>query len=442
MIIVDTHLQKRAEANNPVKVALVGAGAMGRGIANTVLNSVPGMEVVAIANRTLANARRAYTEAGVEAVREVHTLTALEDAIATQQYAITDDPLLVAQAEGIEAIVEVTGTIEYAAKIVLEAIQHRKHVILMNAELDGTIGPILKVYADRAGVILSACDGDQPGVQMNLYRFVKSIGLTPLVCGNIKGLLDPYRTPETQRAFAEKWGLSVQMATHFADGTKVMFEQAIVANGTGMKAAKRGLLGYQHSGHVDAMTGLYDIDQLKELGGIVEYALGAQPGPGVYVFGTLDDPHHRKYLHLLKMGEGPLYSFYVPYHLCYFEVPISIARVVLLNDVVLAPIAGPVVDVVATAKRDLQAGETLDEIGGFLTYGQCENASVVQAEHLLPIGLAEGCRLKRAISKDQVITYADIEPPPQRLCDTLRAEQNAYFSAPGIYPLSAQGLIS
>ncbi|HEY9910235.1 MAG TPA: SAF domain-containing protein [Thermosynechococcaceae cyanobacterium] len=429
MIMVDTALQKRQEAGNPVRVAIVGAGAMGRGMTNTILNGIPGMEVVAIANRTLANAHRAYTEAGVEEIREVQTVTQLEDAIAQNQYAITDDPLLVAQADGIEAIVEVTGTIDYAAKVVLEAINHHKHVILMNAELDGTLGPILKVYADRAGVILSACDGDQPGVQMNLYRFVKSIGLTPLVCGNIKGLLDPYRTPETQAPFAHQWGLSVQMATHFADGTKVMFEQAIVANGTGMKAAKRGLLGYNHPGHVDQMTGLYDIEQLKSLGGIVDYALGSQPGPGVYVFGTIDDPKHRKYLHLLKMGEGPLYSFYVPYHLCYFEVPISIARVVLLGDVVLAPLAGQVVDVVTIAKRDLKAGETIDEIGGFMTYGLCENSDVTQAENLLPIGLAEGCRLKRDIPKDGAIAYSDVEVPEGRLGDKLRAEQNAYFAA-------------
>lgn len=428
MIIVDTELQKRAEAGQPVRVGMIGAGAMGRGITNTILNSVPGMTVVAIANRTLANAKRAYTEAGVDAVREVQTVADLEDAIAHHQYAVTDDPMLVAEAEGIDAIVEVTGTIEYAAHVVLKAIAHRKHVILMNAELDGTIGPILKVYADRAGVIISACDGDQPGVQMNLYRFVKSIGLTPLVCGNIKGLLDPYRTPATQKTFAEKWGLSVQMATHFADGTKLMFEQAIVANGTGMKVAKRGLLGYSHAGHVDEMTHMYDIDQLKQLGGIVEYALGAQPGPGVYVFGTIEDPKHQKYLHLLKMGEGPLYSFYTPYHLCYFEVPISIARVVLLNDVVLAPLAGQVVDVVTTAKTNLRAGETIDEIGGFMTYGQCENSDIVQAERLLPIGLAEGCRLKRDILKDQVITYDDVEVPTGRLCDQLRAEQDTFFA--------------
>ncbi|HEY9862482.1 MAG TPA: Gfo/Idh/MocA family oxidoreductase, partial [Candidatus Obscuribacterales bacterium] len=195
MIIVDRALQARAETGNPVRVGMIGAGFMGRGIANQIANSVPGMELVAIFNRNLDGAKRAYTEAGITDFKVVNTVADLEAAIAQGQYAVTEDAMLLCQAEGIDALIEVTGTIEFGAQVVLEAIAHHKHVILMNAELDGTIGPILKVYADREGVILTACDGDQPGVQMNLYRFVKSIGLTPLLCGNIKGLQDPYRNP-------------------------------------------------------------------------------------------------------------------------------------------------------------------------------------------------------------------------------------------------------
>ncbi|MFB2968449.1 NAD(P)H-dependent oxidoreductase [Aerosakkonema sp. BLCC-F183] len=427
MIIVDRALQARAEAGNPIKVAMIGAGAMGRGIANQIINSVPGMKLVAIFNRHLDKAKRAYEEAGVAEVKVVNNVANLEDAIAQGKYAITDDAMLLCQAESIDALIEVTGTIEFAAKVVMEAISHRKHIILMNAELDSTIGPILKVYADRAGVIITACDGDQPGVEMNLYRFVKSIGLTPLLCGNIKGLQDHYRNPTTQEAFAKRWDQTPQMVTSFADGTKISFEQAIVANGTGMKVAKRGMLGYEYSGHVDEMTNMYDVDQLKEWGGIVDYVLGAKPSPGVFIFATNDDPKHRHYLNLFKLGEGPLYSFYTPYHLCYFEVPISVARVVLFQDVILAPLGGPVVDVVAIAKTNLKAGETLDGIGGYLVYGQCENSDVVTRENLLPIGLAEGCRLKRDIPKDQVVSYNDVELPTGRLCDRLRAEQNHYF---------------
>ncbi|MCG6134517.1 MAG: Gfo/Idh/MocA family oxidoreductase [Nostoc sp. LLA-1] len=428
MIIMDRALQARAAAGNPVKVGMIGAGFMGGGIANQIINSVPGMELVAVFSRQVDAAKRAYTEAGIENVQVVTSVTELEDAIANHKYAVTEDAQLLCQAEGIDAIIEVTGAVEFGAHIVMEAIAHRKHVIMMNAELDATIGPILKVYADKAGVILSACDGDQPGVEMNLYRFVKSIGLTPLLCGNIKGLQDPYRNPTTQESFAKRWGQKAHMVTSFADGTKISFEQAIVANATGMKVAQRGMLGYNFSGHVDEMTHMYDVDQLQELGGIVDYVVGAKPSPGVFVFATHEDPKQRHYLDLYKLGEGPLYSFYTPYHLCHFEVPLSVARAVLFQDTVLSPLAGPVVDVVTTAKINLKAGETLDGIGYYMTYGQCENSPIVQQQNLLPIGLAEGCRLKRDIPQDQVLTYDDVELPAARLCDQLRAEQNTYFA--------------
>ncbi|MBD2561700.1 MULTISPECIES: NAD(P)H-dependent oxidoreductase [Nostoc] len=429
MIIIDRALRARSAAGNPIKVGMIGAGFMGRGIANQIVNSVPGMELVAISNRKIDAAKQAYSEAGIEDIQVVATVSELEDAIANGKYAVTEDAKLLCRAEGIDALIEVTGAVEFGAQIVMEAIAHRKHVIMMNAELDGTIGPILKVYADKAGVILSACDGDQPGVQMNLYRFVKSIGLTPLLCGNIKGLQDPYRNPTTQEGFAKRWGQKPHMVASFADGTKISFEQAIVANATGMKVAKRGMLGYDFNGSVDEMTQLYDVEQLKELGGIVDYVVGAKPGPGVYVFATHDDPKQRHYLNLYKLGEGPLYSFYTPYHLCHFEVPLSVARAVLFGDAVMSPLAGPLVDVVTTAKIDLKAGETLDGIGYYMTYGQCENSDIVQQQNLLPIGLAEGCRLKRDITKDQVLTYEDVELPEGRLCDQLRTEQNNYFAS-------------
>lgn len=427
MIIVDRALQARAESGNPIKVGMIGAGFMGRGIANQIINSVPGMELVAIFNRNIEAAKRAYTEAGITEIKEASNIAQLELAIAQGQHVITDDAMLLCRAEGIDALVEVTGAVEFGAHVVMEAIAQRKHVIMMNAELDGTIGSILKIYADKAGVVLSACDGDQPGVEANLYRFVKSIGLRPLLCGNIKGLQDPYRNPTTQEGFAKRWGQNPSMVTSFADGTKISFEQAIVANATGMTIAKRGMLGYEFSGHVDDMTGMYDVEQLKELGGIVDYVVGAKPGPGVFVFATHDDPKQRHYLNLYKLGEGPLYSFYTPYHLCHFEVPMSVARAVLFHDYVLTPLGGPLVDVVTTAKIDLKVGETLDGIGDYMTYGQCEKSDIAQEQNLLPMGLAEGCRLKHDIPRDKVLTYDDVELPIGRLCDKLRAEQNAHF---------------
>jgi predicted homoserine dehydrogenase-like protein len=186
---------------------------------------------------------------------------------------------------------------------------------------------------------------------MNLYRFVKSLGLTPLLCGNIKGLQDRYRNPTTQAGFAKQWGQTPHMVTSFADGTKISFEQAIVANATGMKVAQRGMLGYNYTGHIDEMVGMYDIDQLRKLGGIVDYVVSAKPSPGVFIFAAANDNKQKHYLNYGKLGAGPLYSFYTPYHLTIFEVPLSIARAILFKDVVISPLGGPMVDVVATAKR-------------------------------------------------------------------------------------------
>ena len=204
MIIVDKALQERGKEGRPVRVVLVGAGFMGRGIALQILSAMVGMRLVAISNRTIAHAERAYREAGADSVKTVETVRELESAINSGHYAITDNPMLLCEADGIDAIIEGTGEVEFGARVTLAALEHSKHVILMNAELDAVVGPILKVYADRAGVVVTNVDGDQPGVIMNLYRFVKTIGYNPVLAGNIKGLQDHYRTPDTQREFAQK----------------------------------------------------------------------------------------------------------------------------------------------------------------------------------------------------------------------------------------------
>jgi predicted homoserine dehydrogenase-like protein len=429
MIIVDTALQRRASEGRPIRIGVVGAGFMARGVVLQIALSVPGMQVAAVANRTLDGARRAFREAGQQEMRTVETVAQLEQAIEAGVPAVTEDPLLLCRAGGIDAIVEITGTIEHAARVTLEAISHGKHVVLMNAEVDGTIGPILKTYADKAGVVLTSADGDQPGVMMNLFRFVQGIGVKPVLCGNIKGLHDPYRNPTTQEGFARQWGQNPAMVTSFADGTKISFENAIVANGTGMRVGRRGMFGptVPAGTPIQQVADLYPLDALLEGPGIVDYVVGAMPGPGVYVLGTHDHPQQRHYLNLYKLGAGPLYCFYTPYHLCHFEVPNTVARAVLFQDAALAPLAGPLVEVVATAKTDLKAGATVDGLGGYMTYGLAENAPTARQENLLPIGLAEGCTLKRDLPKDAVLTFADVDLPPGRLCDRLWQEQIARF---------------
>src|SRR5262249_38869563 len=147
----------------------------------------------------------------------------------------------IARSEQVDALVDVTGSVELGAHVVLEGFKYGKDVVLMNAELDATIGPILQVYAAKHKVIMSATEGDEPGLQMNLYRWVKGLGLIPRVIGNVKGLQDPYRNPTTQKGFAEKWGQNPTMVTSFADGSKISFEQAVVANATGFVVRSRGM---------------------------------------------------------------------------------------------------------------------------------------------------------------------------------------------------------
>jgi predicted homoserine dehydrogenase-like protein len=429
VIIVDSALRRLESKGEPIRVGMVGAGAMGRAIAFQILQIVPGMRLVAIANRTLAHAEAAFAEGGAGTVRTVDDEAALEAALKQNIPAITTDPALLCAASGIDVVLEVTGAVEHGARVVLDAIDHGKHVVTMNAELQGTVGPILKHKADAAGVMLTDSDGDQPGVMMNLWRFVRGLGVRPVLIGNMKGLHDPYRNPTTQTEFARRNHLTPQMAASFADGTKMSFEMALVANATGLRAGRRGLYGPSCANVHDAKD-LFPRDQMLETG-LVDYVVGAEPAPGVFVLGFEERPLQQHWLQLYKQGEGPIYTFYTPYHLCHLEAPSSIARAVLFGDATVAPDAGHVVDVIAAAKRDLRAGETLDGIGWYMTYGLCENADTARVENLLPMGLAEGCRLVRDVAKDRVLTYDDVELPPDRLADRLRAEQTEAVSGAG-----------
>ncbi len=435
MIIVDTALARRAAEGRPIQVGIVGTGFQGAAIVRQIVTATPGMRVAAAANRNTSKAIAAFTDVGIEPAI-CDSRSAVANAIARGQPAVVEDPLDLASADGIDVVVEVTGSVNYAAEVVLAAIAAGKHVVQMNAELDGTVGPILKQRADAAGVVYSFSDGDQPGVQMNLFRFVRGIGVTPVLCGNIKGLHDPYRNPTTQKPFAERWGQKPAMVASFADGTKIAYEQAVVANGTGFKVARRGMIGPDFSGG-DPYAPLVPLEEavaafserLTAGGpGLVDYVVGARPGPGVFVLGTHNDPRQQHFLNLYKLGSGPYFCFYTPYHLCHFEVPTSIARAALFRDAVLAPLGKPEVGVVAVAKIDLAPGDVITEFGGYHAYGVAENSEVIAREGLLPLGIALGCRIVRHVAKDAVLTFADVEIPAGRVVDQLYAEQEACFA--------------
>jgi predicted homoserine dehydrogenase-like protein len=425
MVIVDTELKKRQAAGNPIRVGLVGAGVMGRMIALQFLTPLTGMRLVAIANRTVSRAEQAYREAGASDATSVNSVAELERAIDYNSFAVADDASLLCDARNIDAIIEVTGAVEYGANVVLRAIKQRKHVVLVNAELDATLGPILQTYAQNSGVVITNTDGDEPGVAMNLFRYLKTLGFRPVAAGNLKGMIDPYRTPETQKGFAEKYGQNPTIVTSFADGTKLSMEETILANATGFSVGKRGMYGPKCE-HVNEIGGLLPADQMLNTG-LVDYALGAAPYTGAFVVVYEENPSKMRHLSYLKMGDGPFYVFYTPFHLPHVQVPSSVARAVLFSDATTVPVGGPITEVVAVAKKDLKPGDIIDGVGGFATFGVIENSNVVLAESFVPMGLVSGCTVTKPIPKDTLITRSDVQFPTGRLCDALYVEQCQKF---------------
>lgn len=427
MVIADTLLQKRESEDNPIRVGIVGAGYIARGIAAQLLQLPLGIRLAAISNRTVAKAEQILKDAGRANFCKVSSWPELDRVVASGGVCVTDDPEILCDSSAIDILIDATSDMEFGARVVLRAIDGGKHVVLLNAALDSTVGPLLKTYADRRSVVITYTDGEEPGVAVNLFRFVKTIGYKPVAAGNLKGLLDPYRNPETQRAFAERIKASPMMVTSFADGTKLSMECTILANSTGLRVGKRGMYGPKCA-HVNEARNLLPADQMLN-GGIVDFVLGAEPHTGAFVVGYNENPINKEFMSAFKMGDGPFYVFYTPYHLPQLQINHTIARAVLFHDATTSPIGKPVCEVLTIAKRDLRAGEVLDGIGGFTCYGLIENSDVAQAERCLPMGLSEGCRLKRDIPKDQSITHDDVEIPQGRLCDKLREEQNQLFFA-------------
>ncbi len=435
-MIVDTALRKRESEGHPIRVGMVGAGATGRAIALQLGTPVPGIRLVAIANRTPQHAERAYREAGVTQWVHAGSVREAEAAIAGGVPVLTDDPSVLTTCDTIDVLIEVTGTVQPAVDVVLEAFNHGKHVVLVNAELDSMLGPILKAKADQAQVVLTNTDGDEPGVAMTLLRYLRSLGLRPVAAGNLKGMVDYYRTPETQKVFAEKNDQDVRKVTSFADATKLSMEATLLANATGFQVGRRGMYGPACK-YVREMANLLPADQMLGTG-LVDYALGAAPYTGAFVVVHEESPLKKAQLAYYKIGAGPFYVFYTPFHLPHIQIASTIGRAVIHQDPTVAPIAGPVCEVVTVAKRDLKAGERLDGIGGFCTYGLIDNVAEARAAAALPIGLSEGCVLRRDVSRDDVLSFDDVESPRGRLVEALWLEQNTRWPLPAREPVPAE----
>ncbi|MEI6713125.1 MAG: NAD(P)-dependent oxidoreductase [Verrucomicrobiota bacterium] len=418
-------LRRRQQFGRVIRVAVVGIGAMGRGIA-AQLKSMPGVAPAILVNRTLERAIEAWVQLGFarEEVVVSEDVRSLEAAVAMGKPAVSRCPYVAAAVDGIEVVVEATGTLEPAARLVLAAIHHCKHVVVMNAELDATLGCYLCERARQQGVVYSYADGDQPGVLMRLLEWVDGLGFEVVAAVNCKGYMDVYATPESSLEWSRRMKTSPKMVCAFTDGTKMNLENAVVANASGLVPEIRGMNGVKTS----QKEALKDFSKVLKRVGVVDYTLGGDFGGGVFVIGRCTDwGRVGHYLDYLKMGSGPDYLFLRPYHLCSLEAPLSVVEAVLDREPTIAPRGAPVAEVVAIAKRDLMPGDLLDGIGGNAVYGQID--TVERSVDFLPIGLADGVRVNTPVYKGDAVPRECVDLDGGDYINNLRNLQDMLFAS-------------
>ena len=420
-------LQKRAESGKPVRIGLIGCGEMGTDIVTQVAQ-MEGVVVAAIADSRPGRALEAIAIAGRDrdSGREANTATAITAAIESGRTAIVPDSALVATADLVDVIVDATGKPAVGAEIGLKAMQHGKHLVMMNVEADVTIGAYLKREAERLGVVYSLGAGDEPSSAMELIEFVSAMGHRIVAAGKGKNNpLDHDATPDQWRAEAERRNMNPRMLVEFVDGSKTMVEMTAIANATGLVPDKAGMHGPAAS-RDELSSVLCPVEDGGVLSkkGVVDYSIGKGVAPGVFVVAEMAHPRLRERMGDLKLGPGPYYTFHRPYHLTSLEVPLTCARVVIHRKADMVPLDRPVAEVCALAKRALKAGERLDAIGEY-TY-RAWNMTVVEARALnaVPCGLLEGGTVLADVPKGGLLTYANVAPPAGPLLD-LRRKQDA-----------------
>ena len=415
-------LGRREARNQPVRTAVIGAGFMGRGLVYQ-LSKMPGMRPSLVVNRTVDKAIQAYEEAGYD--RRVILVSddpaKLAMAVFDQRPAVSGERGIAGRVLTLDVAIEATGAVEAGAEEALSCIEGRKHFVSLNAETDGTVGCLLAHKARRQGVIYTNGDGDQPGVIMRMVEYCAGCGFEVLAAVNCKGFMNRRATPESIMEWALKQRTSPRMTCAFTDGTKMNIEQNVVSNATGLAPARRGMIGVK----TDQKNAVRDFEATGALDGgrgIVDYTLAGDFGGGIFIIARGKNRDFvQPYLKYLKMGEGPNYMFFRPYHLCHIETPLSAAEAVIYREATIAPAGPPAAHTVAIAKRDLKAGQTLDGIGGFNQYGELDIEE--RTRGLLPIGLADGVTLKRDIAQDQPIPEDAVELDESSLLTRLWREQ-------------------
>lgn len=422
--------RKLAELENKgeyIKVGLVGAGQMGRGMISQI-EGMKGMRVVITADLYTENITSAYKHAGIQEADIAVTESAEEASAAVRENKVvaTKNMELVTSLPEVDVVVDATGVPDIGAQVAWKAILNKKHIVMLNVEADVTVGPLLMKMAEASGVVYTGSAGDEPGCIMELYDFADAIGFEVVALG--KGKNNPLNleaNPDTAREEAELKGSSPKMLASFQDGTKTMVEMNAVANATGFLPDQPGMHGFE--GTVKDLPGIF---LEKEKGGklngrkIVDFVNGV--APGVFAIIASDKEEVNAEMKYLKMGDGPNYVLFRPYHLTSLETPLSVAKAYFDNEATIAPYFGMQGETVAVAKKDLEAGEHLDSIGGFTVYGKLLKATDAKEQNALPLGLVDtNVVMTKPVKKGEIITYDAVEQTKESTIWKLRALQDS-----------------
>lgn len=433
-------LGARAEAGRPIRVGLIGAGKFGSMVLAQA-QRIPGLHVVGVADLDVGKARASLNRVGWPVER--YSATSLDDAMKTGTTCVLNDAGKLAAHPGIECIIEATGHPIAGIRHGLAAIEGGKHVVMVNVEADVLCGPLLAAKAKAKGLVYSMAYGDQPALICELVDWARSCGFELTSAG--KGMnFEPryrYSTPETVWGFfgwseeqVAAGDFNPKMYNSFTDGTKAAIEMAAVANGTGLDCPDDGL-AFPPAGLQDLARVFRPVADGGRLArsGLLDIAASQEPDGrevlnniryGVFVTFKARDEYARACFAqygLLTDPSGWYASMWRPFHMIGLETSISVLSAVLRNEPTgcSKEFRG---DAVATAKKDLKPGDMLDGEGGFAVWANAIPATRSLALRALPIGLAGNVRVKRAVAKDTIVSFDDVEITNDLDVLTLRQE--------------------
>jgi predicted homoserine dehydrogenase-like protein len=404
------------------RIALVGAGQMGRGFASQ--SHRLGLEVSVIADVDPARIKQAYADLKLKEPIISDDVDQLNKAINSGQPAGTLDSKLIALLD-VDVVVEATGVPEIGAQVSYNALINKKHVAVLNVECDVTIGPLLRKTAEENGVIYSVCHGDEPIEAKVLVDFALDLSFEVICAGKGKNNpFEPLSNPDTVLERARAKHMNPKMLASFTDGSKTMIEMAALANATGLSLTQRGMIGPKAT-----VKTLQDVFALKADGGVldepgvVDYCTG-DVAPGVFVVVRTDQPYVSEEMSYLGMGKGPYFAIYRPYHLASVEAPITVAKI--LTEGRSSLVSGKrMTEVIAATKKLHNVGDKFDGIGGYSARGVTDKVADALKDGMVPIGLLQGATTKRKIEVGEHVTWDDVDLDESQTIYQLRKQQDA-----------------